>query len=199
MFNNAKLRLTMPEAYEVHRSVIQWKARYSTDRVPDQALGVDPVTAALMRWVMQSWARVDFFNKFLAGTWAPRIQMDFIPGLACAAHFLIVAKQAPASVDDYVAVGRSVQRFWLTLTHLGLVMQPELTPLIFSRYVRERTRFSRTNGMYEFASRLSKQLGALVGEQEGTLGVFMGRVGAGSKAVSRSTRLTLADLIVSTQ
>ncbi|MDH3461772.1 MAG: nitroreductase family protein, partial [Burkholderiaceae bacterium] len=55
MFNNAKLRLTMPEAYEVHRSVIQWKARYSTDRVPDQALGVDPVTAALMRWVMQSW------------------------------------------------------------------------------------------------------------------------------------------------
>ena len=38
MFNNAKLRLTIPEAYKVHRSIIEWNARYSEDRVPDQAL-----------------------------------------------------------------------------------------------------------------------------------------------------------------
>ena len=85
MFSSAKLRLTMPEAYEVHRAIIQWNARFSEDRVPDQALGVDRVTARLMRWIMQSWQRVNFFNTFLAGTWAPRIQMDLIPGVACAA------------------------------------------------------------------------------------------------------------------
>jgi len=124
--------------------------------------------------------------------------MDFIPGLACAAHFLIVAKQAPTSLDDYVAVGRSVQRFWLTLTHLGLAMQPEVTPLIFSRYVRERLGFSRTIGMHELALTLSGQLSALVGEEQNRLGVFMGRVGDGPAAPSRSTRLELADLVVST-
>ncbi|MDH3210423.1 MAG: hypothetical protein OEL91_08600 [Burkholderiaceae bacterium] len=124
--------------------------------------------------------------------------MDFIPGLACAAHFLIVAKQTPATLDDYVAVGQSVQRFWLTLTHLGLVMQPEITPLIFSRYVREEIGFSRTTGMRELAMALSGQLSAPVGEQESRLGVFMGRVGDGPAAPSRSTRLELADLMVST-
>jgi hypothetical protein len=35
-----------------------------------------------------------------------------------------------------------MQRFWLTATQLGLQLQPELTPLIFSRYVRERRAFS---------------------------------------------------------
>jgi len=124
--------------------------------------------------------------------------MDFIPGLACAAHFLIVAKQAPTSLDDLVAAGQSVQRFWLTLTQLGLVMQPEITPLIFSRYVRQGVRFSRKKEMHDLASMLSGQLSALVGEQEAALGVFMGRVGGGPAASSRSTRLKLADLMVST-
>ncbi|MHB9102499.1 MAG: molybdopterin biosynthesis protein MoeY, partial [Sulfuricella sp.] len=40
MYDNAKLRLTLPEAYPVHRDIIQWNARYSEDKVPDQALGL---------------------------------------------------------------------------------------------------------------------------------------------------------------
>ena len=50
----AKLRLTLPEAYLTHRDVIQWHARHSDDRVPDQALGVDPLTTRLMQFVMAS-------------------------------------------------------------------------------------------------------------------------------------------------
>ena len=126
MFRSAKLRLTMPEAYRVHRDIIQWNARFSDDRVPDQALGIDPVTARLMRFVMGSWRRVEFFNTYLAGTWAPRIQMDFIPGLACAAHFVIKAQRKPTTVDEFVAAGRVVQRFWLTLTQLGLFQRKRL-------------------------------------------------------------------------
>src|SRR6185369_1088796 len=81
MFANAKLRLTMPEAYQVHRDIIEWNARFSDDRVPDQALGVDPMTAKLMRHVLGSWQRVKFFNTYLAGTVAPRLQMDLLPGI----------------------------------------------------------------------------------------------------------------------
>ena len=71
LFDNAKIRLTMPEAYLVHRDVIAWRARYSDDKVPDQAIGTDPLTTRLMQWVMGSWGRVEFFNTFLAGTWIP--------------------------------------------------------------------------------------------------------------------------------
>ncbi len=197
MFNNAKLRLTMPEAYRVHRDIIQWNARFSEDRVPDQALGIDPMTARLMRFVMGSWRRVEFFNRFLAGTWMPRIQMDLIPGLACAGHFMIVAKDKPVTIDQYIDAGRAMQRFWLTATMLGLQLQPEMTPLIFARYVREGIQFSTARKMTERAADLDKQLSAIVGEEAARLGVFMGRIGAGPAASARSTRRKLKDLILS--
>ncbi|MDP1720344.1 MAG: hypothetical protein Q8L08_05025 [Candidatus Nanopelagicaceae bacterium] len=194
MFNNAKLRLTIPEAYEVHRNIIEWNARFSTDRVPDQALGLDPITLRLMRWVMQSWKRVEFFNTFLAGTWAPRIQMDLIPGIACAAHFVILADREPEIIDDYVNAGRAVQRFWLTATKLGLQLQPEMTPLIFASYVREGTRFSRAKGAWSAAEYLSTQLDNLVGETASRQAVFMGRIGVVPVSEARSTRLPLNHL-----
>jgi nitroreductase len=196
MYNNAGLRLTMPEAHQVHQAVIEWNARYSADRIPDQALGVDPVTAKLMRWIMQSWRRVDFFNTYLAGTVAPRLQMDLIPGLACAAHFVLQADYAPRTLDDYVAAGRAMQRFWLTAARLGLQLQPELTPLIFARYVRERRPFSSTGGMHERARALAEQLSALIGEECSARAVFMGRIGAGSPPRARSTRRELKDLML---
>jgi nitroreductase len=195
MFNNARLRLTLPEAFRVHKDVIEWNQRYSESRVPDQALGVDAATAKVMRFVMHNWERVHFFNRFLAGTWAPRIQMDFLPSMACGAHFLIMARQPAKDVDDYVRAGRALQRFWLTVTRLGLFMQPEMTPLIFSRYAREGLRFSDTPGKDEEARRLAGQYEALVGEKAARNGVYMGRIGAGRAAASRSMRLPLEKLM----
>jgi nitroreductase len=196
MFHNARLRLTMPEAYLVHRDVIEWNARYSEDRIPDQALGADPMTTRLMRFVMKSWERVDFFNTYLAGTWAPRIQMDLIPGIACAAHFAIVARQAPSSVDDYVAAGRAVQRVWLTLTKFGLGMQPELTPLIFGSYVRAGIKFSRVGKLQREAEELERAVKDVIGEQYANA-VFMARTGATRAPRARSIRLPLKKLIES--
>lgn len=195
MFDNAKLRLTLPEAYLVHRDIIEWNARFSEDRVPDQALGLDPLTVRLMRWVMGSWQRVEFFNTFLAGTWAPRIQMDLIPGIACAAHFAILARREPATIDDYVAGGRAMQRFWLTATKLGMQLQPEMTPLIFSRYARDHVAFSQKAGMAERAERLSSQLADLLANDPVSHAVFMGRIGHGPAPAARSTRRPLAGLM----
>ncbi|SDH42484.1 MULTISPECIES: nitroreductase family protein [unclassified Duganella] len=199
MFGNAKLRLTMPEAHRVHASIIEWNARYSEDRIPDQALGADAMTTRLMRWVMQDWKRVQFFNTWLAGTLAPRLQMDLIPALACAAHFVLVAERKPQRMDDYIAAGRAMQRFWLTATAQGLQLQPELTPLIFSRYVREERVFSATPGMQQRAERLSRQGAALLGQADWEAAVFMGRIGAGEAAQSRSLRRPLRDLLLPAQ
>ena len=196
LFASAKLRLVMPEAYLVHRDVIEWGARYSDDRVPEEAVGLDPVTARLMRWVMKSWKRVEFFNRFLAGTWVPRLQLDVVPALACAAHFVIVANRPAIGIDDFVAAGRAMQRFWLTTTQLGLQLQPELTPLIFARYSRNGVKFSDTEGMAESARRLAARLASELGDMTARNAVFMGRLGAGAAATARSLRKPLASLMV---
>lgn len=196
MFASAKIRLTTPEAFEVHRKVIEWNARFSVDKIPDQAVGLDPLTMRAMRWAMQDWRRIEFLNTYLGGTFAPRIQLDFIPGLACAAHFLIVAGTRPANVDDYVAAGGAMQRFWLTATRLGLHLQPEMTPLIFSMYAREGRRFSVRPESLALAHQVRARLEVLVGANDLDAGVFMGRIGAGPAAVSRSTRLDLDRLIL---
>jgi len=196
LFHSAKIRLITPEAYRVHKDIIEWQAQFSDDRVPDQALGTDPMTTRLMRFVMQSWDRVEMFNRFFAGTWAPRIQLDFVPGLACAAHFLLLAKTPARTIDEYVAAGRATQRFWLTATQLGLQLQPEVTPLVFTRYAREGIAFSTKPGAQELAQRLDQRFVSVVGEHAASHGVFMGRVGNGEQPKSRSLRRPLESLLV---
>ena len=194
LFANAKIRLTMPEAFEVHRSVIEWDSQFSADKMPDRAIGMDPVGLKLMKWAMQSWSRVNFMNRYLAGTWLPRIQLDLVPALGCAAHFMLLAPTPPQSVDDYIEAGKIMQRFWLTATSLGLQLQPEMTPLIFAAYVRSGKRFSTTAGLWEQAEQLTQRFSTLIGSD--TLGhaAFMGRIGHGPAATSRSTRLSLDQL-----
>ena len=194
MFDNAKLRLTMREAYEVHRNVIQWNSRYSEDRIPDQAVGVDPLTGKIMRWVMQSWPRVEFFNTWLAGTLMPRLQLDLVPGFACAAHFGLLAAKTPVTVDDYVAGGRATQRFWLEATRLGLWLQPEMTPLIFGRYHREGIAYTASASRRALGARVAAEFDRLIDEDRVRQLVFFGRLGAGSPPKARSTRLPLPRL-----
>ena len=195
MFDNAKLRLTLPEAYSVHRAIIEWNARFSEDRVPDRALGLDAMTLKLMRWVMTSWQRVEFFNTWLAGHLTPRIEMDLLPGLLCGAHFAILADKPPETVGDYVAAGRAVQRFWLTATSLDLQLQPEVTPLIFGRYVREGRPFSRLSSATGRAASLYRRLSALLPGSAAEQTVFLGRVGRGRPAASRSLRRPMENLV----
>lgn len=195
MFDNARLRLTLPEAYTVHRDIIQWQARFSETRVPDRALGLDAGTLLLMRWVMGSWARVRFFNTWLAGHLIPRIEMDWLPGIFCAAHFALVARDVPRTLDDHVATGRAIQRFWLTATQLGLQLQPELTPLIFGRYVRDGRVFSRMLGASDTAAKLGDRLQRILGATPLERVAFLGRIGNGRAPSSRSLRIRLDRLL----
>ena len=196
LFDNAKIRLTTPEAYPVHSSIIEWDAQFSADRIPDRAVGMDPVGLRLMRWALQSWRRVDFLNTYLGGTLLPRLQLDVLPALNCAAHFMIVAEQPLDTLDDYIAGGRVMQRFWLTATRLGLQFQPEQTPLIFASYVYHDIPFSAQQSSLQRARRLTRNLEALFGEPACRQGVYMGRVGFGPAPTARSLRLPLERLLV---
>ncbi len=195
LFQNAHIRLTTHEAYLVHREVIQWKARFSEDRIPDMAIGLDPVATRLMEYVMRSWGRVRFMNRYLAGTWLPRIQLDLVPALRCGGHFVLVGPTPPESIDDFVAGGGALQRFWLTATKLDLLVQPEMTPLIFAMYARGGVRFTESARALKKAQALSDRLNGFLGEQVCQRAVFMGRIGSGRTPNTRSTRLSVENLL----
>lgn len=195
MFENANIRLTCPEAYAVHKSIIDWGQTYSNDRIPEYAVGVDRLTGKLMRWVMASWRRVDFFNRYLMGTVMPRIQLDLLPGLRCAAHFALVAPYPLDTVERAVAAGGAMQRFWLGATMAGLQLQPEMTPVIFSRYVRDGIKFSQSQKVMSMATALSGKLANQMQDIDPSKVIFIGRCGFGNPATSRSLRLELDELI----
>jgi len=195
MFDNAKIRLNIPEAYPVHKAVIEWNARFSEDRIPSQALGVDPLTEQLMHWAMKSWQRVEFLNRWMFGDILPRIQMDMIPGLFCGAHLALLAPTVFATVDDYLAAGRALQRLWLTATSLDLLIQPEMTPVIFSRYHREGRRFTISQAMAVRAASLGRELSNLVVGHDSRALFFAGRIGRQPVPNSRSNRRPLDKLI----
>lgn len=196
LWQNAKLRLTCPEAYRVHREVIEWNARFSIDRIPDQAVGVDPLTARLMQWVMQSWERVDFFNRYLLGTIAPRVQLDLIPALACAGHLLIRSEQPLASLPDYVRAGIALQRLWLSTAAAGLYLQPEMTPVIFRWYVQARRSISATPEIDRGAAALAARFEKLAAAQAGDGFAFFCRIGHSTAPAARSIRKEVGDLLV---
>lgn len=196
LFSSAKIRLITREAFEVHSKVIEWNAKFSEDRIPDQAIGLDPLTTRLMAWAMQDWRRVWFLNTFLAGTIVPRLQLDFVPAIACGAHVIILAQSEPRGIEDYVAAGAAIQRFWLTATQLGLQHQPEMTPLIFSRYTRNGVQFTQNEKAVGIARSVSRRLGEIVGSEILPRAVWMGRIGAGQPAEARSVRLPIERLLL---
>ncbi|MEZ5571801.1 MAG: ThiF family adenylyltransferase [Halioglobus sp.] len=197
LFHNAHIRLTTPEAFEVHRRNIEWGVRFSEDRIPEEALGIDLPTRKIMRWALHSWQRVKFLNRYLAGTWLPRLQMDWRTANECAAHFVIIADSPLQTVEDYLAGGRAVQRFWLEATRQGLQFQPEMTPVIFSRYVAQSRVFTSIEKEQALATQLASELSNLLGGGEDPLQrVYMGRVGFGPTPTSRSVRPPLERLLV---
>jgi hypothetical protein len=193
--SSGRLRLTIPEGYAVHREVIEWNAKTSEDRIPDQALGLPNNILPLMKWIMGSWNRVHFFNRFLAGTLIPRIYLDVLPALGASAHFVLLAPSPPKTLEDYVSSGRALCRFWLSTTHEGLQFQPEMTPLIFRSYVQGKITFSIRPGATEEAGRIALSLENLIGKDHADRAVFLGRVGRGTAPSARSLRRPLSSLI----
>jgi hypothetical protein len=148
-----------------------------------------------MRWAMKSWSRTRVLSRYLGGTLLPRLQLDLLPGLGCAAHVLLVAQKPPAGIDEHLRAGAAVQRFWLTATGLGLQHQPEMTPLIFSGYHRSGVRFTVVPDALAAAGKINRRLERLFAPHRVERVVWLGRVGHGSDPRSRSTRLALAGLV----
>jgi hypothetical protein len=194
---NAHIRLTIPEAFAVHKAVIAWDCETSEDRLPAASLGADPILLGIMRWVMTSWERLSFFNRYLGGTVMPRLLLDFLPGILCSGHFAILGPSEARSTADRIAAGRAVQRFWLTATQLKLQVQPGYTPLVFARYAREHRHFTQVEQAHGTAREIARRLDEILGSGEAMRAVFLGRIGPARAVKGRSLRLPVESLMVS--
>lgn len=187
------VRLTLPQAHLTHARVVQWGARYSEDRIPDQAIGLDALTLRLMRPLLAHPRLSVWVARFLGGTWAPRLALDWLPALCCGAHLAIVRQgSAPADgCDEDLRVGAAVQRAWLTAESVGLRMQPEMAAPIFAAYAEREAGFLTAAGRLRACQELGKGLRDLTGAAQVSDLVWLCRVGEGAVASARSLRLPL--------
>lgn len=190
-----KVRLTIPETYRVHRDTIAWGAEFSEDRIPDATIAVDRLLLRVMRWAMISRERVDILNRYLWGHGFPRLEMDIIPALFCGGHCLLVTDQRIRGAWDGVNAGRAMQRLWLTATSLGLQTQPEMAPVIFSRYVAEGRTFTVNAKAWCQAKLFRERFALFFSDKDWDRAVFLMRLGVGKTPIVRSLRKPLADLI----
>lgn len=191
------IRLRIPETFDIHSRIVDWKRAYSPDGIPSQALGVDALTQKMMRWTLADRKRTEVANRmgspFFAG-----LQMDFLPGIFSAAYFVFRLERAAAPGEEAsqtLRLGQAVQRFWLTATKLGLVLQPCLATLAFSHYGTAGEAFTVSEPERRKAAKLARLAGQALADFQRVR--FLGRIGFPVKAKleSRSLRVPLDRLV----
>lgn len=191
------IRLRLRQAYEVHRKMIDWDRSLSPGGIPAGAIGLDAGTLKIMRWAMADWSRLDRLNRVL-GTLSARLQLDYLPGLFCAAHFALKAKAPLKSPQDLLKAGGALQRFWLAATDLGLALQPGMAAMIFAHHGENTPDLFADERQRAQARGLARELADLVGRNENEELVFLGRLGKAKRAgvPSRSIRRPLEELLL---
>jgi len=192
------IRLRIPETFDIHNHIVDWKRTYSPDAIPSRALGLDAMTLKIMRWTLAKRQRTEMANRMGSPMFAG-LQMDVLPGIFSAAYFAFRLKQRATGqaeeASQLLRVGQAVQRFWLTATKLGLALQPCLATLAFAHYGRAKEPFT-----VRAAERRKAEV--LAGRAQATLGDvpslrFIGRIGfPKAKLESRSLRRPLDQLVV---
>jgi len=126
----------------------------------------------------------------------PRVQLDYVPALMCAAHLLIRPRVPPQALEDWVCLGQAMQRVWLTATQHGLFLQPEMTPVIFRWYARTFRKFSADPVFSAKSAALALDFERIAEASNDAAFGFFGRVGRSAMPRSRSVRLDLTDLLI---
>lgn len=196
------IRLRLPEAYEVHRDMVDWSGKDSPDKMPSSALGMNPVTLKLMKWVLAKENRNKALMSLPGSTVGVRIELDLIPALLCSGHFVMAfdPEKTPApGPGDYLRAGQAMQRFWLSLTAHHMVMHPWFGPVMFPRYIQEGIDFTKDQKLIKKAEKLHDQFSNILNSQQINLTslFFAGRVGYPTKTnMKRSVRKPLENFLI---
>jgi sulfur-carrier protein adenylyltransferase/sulfurtransferase len=149
--------------------------------------------------MMDDWNRIAFMNRLPGATAIPQLEMDLLPGMFCASHFVVDRLNTPAPGDEIASLlraGQAVQRFWLTATSLGLSMQPAFAAINFAIHGMSGDRLRDTPAIERKARALAHKLTAAEGFDAGRT-LFRGRIGRPARVAvqARSIRKPLSELI----
>lgn len=126
------------------------------------------------------------------------LRESYLPGIASAACFAITAVDAhPRRTDSMIEAGRGIQRFWLTATSRGLVVQPLQKVLYFAQLADDRRApIIGNNALLAEAEALAAQFNRHLSLPPSAV-TFLGRIGRARRGspVDRSSRLPLRDLL----
>ncbi len=152
----------------------------------------------MMRWTLAKRKRTQVANRLGSPLFAG-LQMDFLPGLFSAAYFAIRVQRRATGQQEQISqllrAGQAVQRFWLTASKLGMVLQPCLAALAFAHYGLTDEPFTVSAPERRKAADLARRANEALADLRST--VFLGRIGFPQKAklLSRSLRVPLAQLV----
>jgi len=196
VFKAAALRYLLPEMFDVHSKIIDWKNDKSMDKIPSKALGMLTIFLPVMQWMLGKPHRMAMYNQFFVGHYGTAFKLEYLPNIFSSAGIALVKDEEPKSADDWISVGRAIQRFWLAATALGLSHQPAYTPMLFSKYADEEKTFSTLPNLTKRINALKNQLSAVLGGDEiRKRTVWLGRIGYAQPLHSRSIRRPLVDII----
>jgi molybdopterin/thiamine biosynthesis adenylyltransferase/nitroreductase len=197
------IRLRIPEAFKVHKKVLDWERDLSPTGIPAKAVGLDAMTLKIMRWGFADWRRLERMNRMPGATGPAILQMDILPAFHSGALFTIRSATQPGphrpDAETLLRFGMALQRFWLVAEQRGLGLQPALATAIFAHYGRRGAEFTGDSAIRAKAKDLAKEL-----EQRGIGSddlIFLGRIGRSKQrpARPRSVRRPLQELLVRSQ
>jgi hypothetical protein len=195
------IRMKSRTAYEQLKNQLDWQHPFSADKLPVHTLPVTALSRQIMRWAMVSWRRLETLGKIPGALLPSAMELELLPALFCGAHFIIARKNVPAPenyITAAIAEGRALMRFWLTLTRLGLTMQPSYSPIVFGHYGNHPDDLPPgEQHLVPHCQHLAKKLAAVSGHDPKQI-VFMGRIGIPrtTAIASRSLRKPLEALLV---
>ncbi len=135
-----KLELQHPFFYEDLKNAIHLKTQFSSTGIPDKSFNLDVLTRSTLKKILGNKELYQKMNTKFGGFIAPVLQTSIIPDTFSGAHVLFARKEkdildtsSKEFINQGVKDGRMIQRFWLTATSLGLVLQPTHIQLVFAR------------------------------------------------------------------
>ncbi len=197
------IHINAPEEYPVIKKRLDWKNNFSPDGMPVKSMPFDPVMRFSLRMAIKKEQVIRFTSRYMGGTFSTQLEMAIIPGMRSGGHFIMLAKDPNfinTDIEGAIKYGRKIQRFWLTVTSLGLVMQPSYASVFFSACGRSGDNFSKDPLMVKMASKVARKFSVLRKGKalpDDSI-IFAGRLGRACNPVIkyRSVRKPLEELCI---
>ena len=194
-----KQRMQMKLTQELLTKAIDTKQRLSPHKIPIATLPLDPLSMMFNKFILADIRRIKVAALIPGALVFPQIQVELLPGIQCAAHFIVEWKgKRPEKPKTVIEAGQHIQRFWLEATRRGIAVQPTYAfPLFYHggkfnpEYFADNQK--QINKLKKFAREFEKFYGA---NSEHVF--FTGRIGypKHNNTKARSTRRPIEDLLI---